>query len=157
MTNDSPFHLALAAYAQSVLAKDVDAFVALYDPDVHVFDMWGKWSLRGLVACAEWSWIGSAVFEGEYRWHRHPDSDELFLVVAGVLQIDLADGSRLELTEWQSVVIPAVQCIGHEPSGVRSTSPARRRAQRRYLSRPSPDNSFKVDGYAATQLWRRAS
>ena len=48
-----------------------------------------------------------AVFEGEYRWHQHPDSDELFLVVAGTLQIDLAGGSRLELTEWQSVVIPA--------------------------------------------------
>lgn len=48
-----------------------------------------------------------AVFEGEYRWHQHPDSDELFLVVAGKLQIDLADGRRIELTEWQSVVIPA--------------------------------------------------
>jgi len=48
-----------------------------------------------------------AVFEGEYRWHRHPDSDELFLVVAGTLQIDLEDGRCLELGEWQSVVIPA--------------------------------------------------
>lgn len=48
-----------------------------------------------------------AVFEGEYRWHHHPESDELFLVVAGTLQIDLAEGRRLELTEWQSVVIPA--------------------------------------------------
>jgi mannose-6-phosphate isomerase-like protein (cupin superfamily) len=48
-----------------------------------------------------------AVFEGEYRWHHHPDSDELFLVVAGTLQIDLAKGDRIELTEWQSVVIPA--------------------------------------------------
>ncbi|MBB6186116.1 cupin domain-containing protein [Rhodanobacter sp. MP7CTX1] len=48
-----------------------------------------------------------AVFEGEYRWHHHPDSDELFLVVAGTLQIDLMDGSRMELAEWQSVVIPA--------------------------------------------------
>jgi mannose-6-phosphate isomerase-like protein (cupin superfamily) len=48
-----------------------------------------------------------AVFEGEYRWHRHPDSDELFLVVTGTLQIDLDDGRRLELGEWQSVVIPA--------------------------------------------------
>jgi mannose-6-phosphate isomerase-like protein (cupin superfamily) len=48
-----------------------------------------------------------AVFEGEYRWHLHPDSDELFLVVAGTLQIDLAGGNRLQLTEWQSVVIPA--------------------------------------------------
>ena len=48
-----------------------------------------------------------AVFEGEYRWHHRPESDELFLVVAGTLQIDLADGRRLELGEWQSVVIPA--------------------------------------------------
>ncbi|MGA9335348.1 MAG: cupin domain-containing protein [Rudaea sp.] len=48
-----------------------------------------------------------AVFEGEYRWHQHPESDELFLVVAGKLQIDLASGNHLELTEWQSVVIPA--------------------------------------------------
>jgi mannose-6-phosphate isomerase-like protein (cupin superfamily) len=48
-----------------------------------------------------------AVFEGEYRWHHHPDSDELFLVVAGTLQIDLAGGKRIELAEWQSVVIPA--------------------------------------------------
>ena len=48
-----------------------------------------------------------SVFEGEYRWHQHPDSDELFMVVAGTLQIDLADGARMELTEWQSAVIPA--------------------------------------------------
>ena len=58
-----------------------------------------------------------AVFEGEYRWHHHPDSDELFnaddpLIAdlgrhrAGVL-FELADGNRIELTEWQSVVIPA--------------------------------------------------
>ncbi|HET9835024.1 MAG TPA: cupin domain-containing protein [Rhodanobacteraceae bacterium] len=48
-----------------------------------------------------------AVFEGEYRWHCHPDSDELFLVVAGRLQIELAGRDTLELTEWQSVVVPA--------------------------------------------------
>jgi mannose-6-phosphate isomerase-like protein (cupin superfamily) len=48
-----------------------------------------------------------AVFEGEYRWHCHPDSDELFLVVAGKLQIDLAGHRTVELTEWQSLVVPA--------------------------------------------------
>ena len=48
-----------------------------------------------------------AVFEGEYRWHQHPDSDELFLVIAGRLQIDLVGGRCLDLTPWQSVVIPA--------------------------------------------------
>lgn len=48
-----------------------------------------------------------AVFEGEYRWHCHPDSDELFLVVAGRLQIELTGRDTLELNEWQSVVVPA--------------------------------------------------
>lgn len=48
-----------------------------------------------------------AVFEGEYRWHCHPDSDELFLVAAGRLQIELANHDTLELTEWQCVVVPA--------------------------------------------------
>ena len=48
-----------------------------------------------------------SVFEGEYRWHHHPDSDELFLVVAGELQIDFQDSSQVTLTEWQSIVVPA--------------------------------------------------
>ena len=48
-----------------------------------------------------------AVFRGEYRWHHHPDSDELFLVVEGRLEIDLADGRTLALGPWESVVVPA--------------------------------------------------
>ena len=48
-----------------------------------------------------------AVFEGDYRWHYHPDSDELFLVVAGRLEIDFADRDTLAMTEWQCVVVPA--------------------------------------------------
>jgi mannose-6-phosphate isomerase-like protein (cupin superfamily) len=48
-----------------------------------------------------------AVFEGEYRWHHHPDSDELFLVVAGKMQIEFSEHETVELTEWQSIVVPA--------------------------------------------------
>ena len=48
-----------------------------------------------------------AVLSGEYPWHRHPHSDELFLVVEGSLEIDLADGGTLRLERWQSVVVPA--------------------------------------------------
>ena len=48
-----------------------------------------------------------AVFEGEYRWHRHPDSDELFLVVEGTLQIEFAGRDTVELGPWQCVVVPA--------------------------------------------------
>jgi len=45
-----PFLLALDSYRAAVLAKDVDAFVAIYDNDIHVFDMWSTWSLRGIDA-----------------------------------------------------------------------------------------------------------
>lgn len=43
-----PFVQMLDSYKAAVLAKDVDAFAALYSDDVHIFDMWGAWSLRGI-------------------------------------------------------------------------------------------------------------
>jgi mannose-6-phosphate isomerase-like protein (cupin superfamily) len=48
-----------------------------------------------------------AVFQGEYPWHNHPDSDELFLVVAGELQIEFEGAAQATLKEWQSMVVPA--------------------------------------------------
>lgn len=53
MDNGNPFLHALASYREAVRAKDVDALSELYDPDVHVFDMWGTWSVRGLPAWRE--------------------------------------------------------------------------------------------------------
>lgn len=49
-----------------------------------------------------------AVFDGEYRWHYHPTSDELFIVVEGCLAIDLEGGRELRLQPWESVTIPAM-------------------------------------------------
>jgi uncharacterized protein (TIGR02246 family) len=51
----------LTGYRAAVHAKDVDAFVALYDENVQVFDMWGRWSYAG---ADEWrkmaaEWFGS--------------------------------------------------------------------------------------------------
>lgn len=34
------------AYADAVRARDVDAFMRLYDPRVRVFDTWGVWEYR---------------------------------------------------------------------------------------------------------------
>jgi mannose-6-phosphate isomerase-like protein (cupin superfamily) len=48
-----------------------------------------------------------AVFEEAYRWHYHPTSDELFIVIAGCLAIDLEDGREVRLGPWQCVTIPA--------------------------------------------------
>jgi uncharacterized protein (TIGR02246 family) len=43
-----PFAQVFDAYKAAVLAKDVNAFVALYDDDVYVFDLWGTWAMRGI-------------------------------------------------------------------------------------------------------------
>ncbi len=40
----------LDAYKSAVFAKDVDAFVSLYDQEVRVFDLWEKWSYNGIEA-----------------------------------------------------------------------------------------------------------
>jgi uncharacterized protein (TIGR02246 family) len=48
MSNEDPFLRLLTLYKAAVLAKDTGAFLALYSPDLHVFDMWGNWSLRGI-------------------------------------------------------------------------------------------------------------
>jgi len=53
---------------------------------------------------------------GEFVWHRHPDSDELFLVVDGQLTIDLRlDGTQtsVDLGPDEIVVIPAG--VEHRP------------------------------------------
>ena len=49
------------AYKAAALAKDVNAFVALYDKDVHIFDMWGQWSYDGVHAWRGMvtEWFGS--------------------------------------------------------------------------------------------------
>jgi ketosteroid isomerase-like protein len=41
----------LHAYKTAVYAKDVNAYMALYDEHVRIFDMWEKWSSEG---AGEW-------------------------------------------------------------------------------------------------------
>jgi mannose-6-phosphate isomerase-like protein (cupin superfamily) len=48
-----------------------------------------------------------AVFEGDYRWHRHPASDELFIVLEGELVIELEGGRALRLGPLQAASVPA--------------------------------------------------
>jgi mannose-6-phosphate isomerase-like protein (cupin superfamily) len=47
------------------------------------------------------------VLRGQYPWHVHPKSDELFLVLEGSLAIELADGTALTLGPNQAVTVPA--------------------------------------------------
>ncbi|UHA76124.1 cupin domain-containing protein [Paenibacillus sp. 481] len=48
-----------------------------------------------------------AVFQGEYKWHCHPTSDELFIVLEGELLIDFTDRETIAMHANDSLVIPA--------------------------------------------------
>lgn len=58
---DNPVLQVLENYKAAVYAKDVDAFIALYDEDVVVFDMWGVWSYNGIASWRDMvaRWFGS--------------------------------------------------------------------------------------------------
>lgn len=48
-----------------------------------------------------------AVFTGEYDWHFHSNSDELFIVLEGELLIDFQDKDTAVLKPNDSILIPA--------------------------------------------------
>ncbi len=61
MTDKQAIQEMLERYKSAAFEKDVDAFVALFDENVRVFDMWGRWSYDG---AGEWhamvsEWFGS--------------------------------------------------------------------------------------------------
>ena len=49
------------AYKSSVLKKQVDRLLALYDEDITAYDMWGRWSYVGAGPWREMNegWLGS--------------------------------------------------------------------------------------------------
>ena len=50
--------------------------------------------------------------EGEFVWHNHPDTDEVFIVIEGELNIELTDGV-ITLSSGELFVIP--KGIEHKP------------------------------------------
>ncbi len=76
----NPVTALLEGYKAAVHAKDADAFAALYDANVRVFDMWGEWSCEGIDA-----WRAMAV-----GWFQSLASER---VIVGVddLRMELAD------------------------------------------------------------------
>ncbi|CAG9611414.1 hypothetical protein BACCIP111899_00585 [Bacillus rhizoplanae] len=48
-----------------------------------------------------------AVFTGEYDWHFHSNSDELFMVLEGELLIDFQDRETIALKPNDTLCIPA--------------------------------------------------
>jgi len=60
-----------------------------------------------------------AVFEGPYRWHRHPKSDEIFIVLEGAMLIELKDRAPIRLGPLQACTVPAG--VVHRTSGIGRT------------------------------------
>ena len=53
-----------------------------------------------------------AKVQGEFVWHDHPDTDEMFLVIKGQLDIHLRDGV-VTLNEGEMYVVP--KGVEHKP------------------------------------------
>lgn len=56
--------------------------------------------------------IKLAKVQGEFVWHKHDDTDELFMVIKGQMDIHFRDGIR-HLNEGQILVVP--KGVEHKP------------------------------------------
>ena len=64
-----------------------------------------QWAPR-LAARYNGNEVRLAKLEGDFHWHAHPDTDELFLVIEGELDIEFRD--RVEtLVAGEMIVVPA--------------------------------------------------
>lgn len=77
--------------------------------------------------------------KGEFVWHKHDDTDEAFIVIDGLLRIELRDGA-VEIGPGEMFVVPKgvehkpvaeqeVQAMLVEPRGVTNTGDAERGEQ----------------------------
>ena len=57
-----------------------------------------------------------------FRWHHHPDSDEMFIVVEGGLIIEFDDDREILLRPGQMLNVPRGVLHRTRPEGVRSVN-----------------------------------
>ncbi|MFI5502362.1 cupin domain-containing protein [Nocardia asteroides] len=85
--------------------SNIDAALASFDD---------LWSPRILARVNDWD-VRLAKVRGEHLWHAHHDTDEFFLVLDGVLDIDLrGPDRRVTLRRNDTYVVP--RGIEHRPS-----------------------------------------
>jgi mannose-6-phosphate isomerase-like protein (cupin superfamily) len=56
-----------------------------------------------------------AKIKGEFVWHSHPDTDELFLVVSGDMAIEFRD-QEIHLSPGEMLIVP--RGVEHKPRAV---------------------------------------
>ncbi len=71
-----------------------------------------QWSPK-IVAHVDGYHFKLAKLEGDFVWHSHPETDEVFIVLDGQLRIDFRDGA-LTLDQGEMLVVP--KHVEHKPS-----------------------------------------
>jgi mannose-6-phosphate isomerase-like protein (cupin superfamily) len=65
--------------------------------------------------------VRMSVMTRPFHWHRHPNSDETFLVIEGAVVVELA-GRTVRLEPGQLITVPAGQAHRTRPEGARSVN-----------------------------------
>lgn len=73
-----------------------------------------QWSPR-LVAAVNNHHIKVAKIDGEFIWHSHPDSDELFYVLSGTVRMDIENEDSVDMDVGDIFVVP--KGVRHRPVG----------------------------------------
>ncbi|MBR0874859.1 cupin domain-containing protein [Bradyrhizobium tropiciagri] len=103
------------------------------------FDHWSPRTVAQFNACD----VMVVKVEGEFVWHKHDDTDDFFLVLKGVLDIELRDRT-VTLREGQMYIVPKgvehrpvareeVHLLLIEPTGTPNTGDAATAAPRKVV------------------------
>lgn len=76
------------------------------------------WSPR-LVAAINDHHVKVAKIDGPFIWHAHPNSDELFYVLAGELRMEIEGQDAVAMKEGDMFVVP--RGVRHRPVGEKAT------------------------------------
>ncbi|HXD10424.1 MAG TPA: cupin domain-containing protein [Anaerolineales bacterium] len=71
----------------------------------------GHWSPKIIAQMNDYH-IKLAKVQGEFDWHSHPETDEMFLVLKGKLDVHFTDG-MISLNEGEIYVVP--KGVRHKP------------------------------------------
>ena len=107
----------LESYKSAVFAKDVEAFMRLYDTGVRVFDEWGVWSYEGAaawqVAIEGWlTSLGTEKVKVTFDDVQTVEGREL-VVVSAIVTFAGISARGEQLRAMQSRITWALRTIGH--------------------------------------------